>query len=144
MNVTVLVDFDNTSVNTAVAVADALGDRLWGVRIDTSDKLVDRSLWEDMGYFKPTGVNEELVRRVRRALDDAGHPRVKIVVSGGFTADRIREFERLEVPVDSYGIGSSLLRGSNDFTADVVQVDGRPCAKVGREFRPNPRLEKVD
>jgi nicotinate phosphoribosyltransferase len=143
MNVTVLVDFDNDSVNTAIAVADALGDRLWGVRLDTSERLVDRSLWQDMGDFRPTGVNEVLVRKVRRALDDAGHERVKIVVSGGFTADRIQEFERLGVPVDSYGIGSSLLRGSNDFTADVVLVDGRPCAKVGRGYRPNPRLERV-
>jgi nicotinate phosphoribosyltransferase len=80
---------------------------------------------------------------VRTALDEAGHERVKIVVSGGFTADRIREFERIGVPVDSYGVGSSLLRGSNDFTADVVLVDGRPCAKVGRGHRPNPRLERV-
>jgi nicotinate phosphoribosyltransferase len=144
MNVTVLVDFDNDSVRTALEVADALGDRLWGVRIDTSERLVDRSLWQDMGYFRPTGVNEELVRRVRSALDAAGHERVKIVVSGGFTADRIREFERDGVPVDSYGIGSSLLRGSNDFTADVVRVDGRPCAKVGREYRPNARLELVE
>jgi nicotinate phosphoribosyltransferase len=144
MNVTVLVDFDNDSVRTAIEVADALGDQLWGVRIDTSERLVDRSLWQDMGTFKPTGVNEELVRRVRAALDQAGHERVKIVVSGGFTADRIGEFERKGVPVDSYGIGSSLLRGSNDFTADVVRVDGRPCAKVGREYRPNPRLERVE
>jgi nicotinate phosphoribosyltransferase len=143
MNVTVLVDFDNDSVNTSLAVAEELGDDLWGVRIDTSDKLVDRSLWEDMGYFKPTGVNEELVRRVRIALDDAGHDHVKIVVSGGFTAERIREFESKGVPVDSYGIGSSLLRGSNDYTADVVLLEGRPCAKVGREYRPNPRLERV-
>jgi nicotinate phosphoribosyltransferase len=143
MNVTVLVDFDNDAVGTSLAVADALGDRLWGVRIDTSDKLVDRSLWGDMGYFQPTGVNEELVRRVRRALDERGHERVKIVVSGGFTVDRIREFEQDGVPVDSYGIGSSLLRGSNDYTADVVLLEGRPCAKVGREYRPNPRLERV-
>jgi nicotinate phosphoribosyltransferase len=143
MNVTVLVDFDNDAVKTSLAVADALGDRLWGVRIDTSDKLVDRSLWQDMGYFKPTGVNEELVRRVRAALDDAGHEHVRIVVSGGFTADRIREFEAKGVPVDSYGIGSSLLRGSNDYTADVVLLEGKPCAKVGREYRPNPRLQRV-
>jgi nicotinate phosphoribosyltransferase len=143
MNVTVLVDFDNDSVSTAIAVADALGDKLWGVRLDTSERLVDRSLWQDMGDFKPTGVNEVLVRKVRRALDDARHENVRIVVSGGFTADRIAEFERLRVPVDSYGVGSSLLRGSNDFTADVVLVDGRPCAKVGRGHRPNPRLERV-
>jgi nicotinate phosphoribosyltransferase len=143
MNVTVLVDFHNDSVNESVKVADALGDRLWGVRLDTSDKLVDRSLWEDMGYFKPTGVNEELVRRVRGALDDAGHPGVRIVCSGGFTAERIREFEEKGVPADSYGVGSSLLRGSNDYTADVVMLEGRPCAKAGREYRPNPRLERV-
>jgi nicotinate phosphoribosyltransferase len=143
MNVTVLVDFDNDSVRTAIDVADALGDQLWGVRLDTSERLVDRSLWQDMGDFKPTGVNEALVRKVRSALDAAGHERVKIVASGGFTADRIREFERDGVPVDSYGVGSSLLRGSNDFTADVVLVEGRPCAKVGRGHRPNPRLERV-
>jgi nicotinate phosphoribosyltransferase len=143
MNVTVLVDFDNDSVKTSLEVAEALGDRLWGVRIDTSEKLVDRALWEDMGYFKPTGVNEELVRRVRAALDENGHDHVRIVVSGGFTVDRIREFESRGVPVDSYGIGSSLLRGSNDYTADVVLLEGEPCAKVGREYRPNPRLEPV-
>jgi nicotinate phosphoribosyltransferase len=143
MNVTVLVDFDNDAVGTSLAVAKELGDRLWGVRIDTSDKLVDRSLWEDMGYFKPTGVNEELVRRVRAALDENGYQHVRIVVSGGFTVDRIREFEAKGVPVDSYGIGSSLLRGSNDYTADVVLLEGKPCAKVGREYRPNPRLERV-
>jgi nicotinate phosphoribosyltransferase len=143
MNVTVLVDFENDSVSTALAVADALGDQLWGVRLDTSERLVDRSLWHDMGDFRPTGVNEVLVRRVREALDAAGHERVKIVVSGGFTAERIREFERIGVPVDSYGVGSSLLRGSNDFTADVVLVEGKPCAKVGREYRPNERLEQV-
>jgi len=53
-------------------------------------------------------------------------------------------FEEAEVPVDAYGVGTSLLRGSNDFTADVVRVDGVPCAKVGREERPSPRLELVE
>ena len=96
-----------------------------------------------MGDFRPTGVNEVLVRRVRDALDEAGHERVKIVVSGGFDAERIRSFEEQGVPVDSYGVGSSLIRGSNDYTADVVLVDGKPCAKVGRRYRPNDRLELV-
>ena len=83
--ITVLVDFDNDSIGTAIAVAEALGDRLWGVRLDTSDTLVDRALWDEMGDFRPTGVNERLVRKVRAALDDAGHREVRIVVSGGFT-----------------------------------------------------------
>src|SRR5690242_6526233 len=71
MNVTVLVDFENNSVATALQVAEALGDRLWGVRLDTSESLVDRSLWDEMGDFRPTGVNERLVWNVRNALDDA-------------------------------------------------------------------------
>ena len=142
-NVTVLVDFDNDSVNTALAVAEALGERLWGVRLDTSEMLVDRSLWEEMGDFKPTGVNEQLVLKVRNALDDHGYDWVRIVVSGGFTVDKIGHFEEQGVPVDAYGIGSSLIRGSNDFTADIVMTDGKPSAKIGRRYRENPRLELV-
>ena len=143
LNVTVLVDFANDSVNTALEVARALGPRLWGVRLDTSENLVDRSLWDEMGEFKPTGVNEQLVRKVREALDADGFEHVKIVVSGGFTVEKIAEFEAKDVPVDAYGVGSSLIRGQNDFTADVVMTDGRPSAKVGRRFRPNSRLELV-
>lgn len=143
-NVTVLVDFENNSVETALAVARALGDKLWGVRLDTSESLVDRSLWDEMGDFKPTGVNERLVWKVREALDRDGFERLKIVVSGGFTLDKIREFETREVPVDAYGIGSSLIRGANDFTADVVLADGRPSGKVGRRFRANERMELVE
>jgi nicotinate phosphoribosyltransferase len=142
INVTVLVDFENDSRRTAVEVADALGDALWGVRLDTSERLVDEAL-ADLGPDAPRGVNVELARRVRAALDDAGHERVKIVASGGFDAEKIRQFEEEEAPVDAYGVGSSLLRGQNDFTADIVTVDGRPRAKVGREERPNPRLQRV-
>jgi nicotinate phosphoribosyltransferase len=144
MNITVLVDFENDSVRTALEVAEALGPKLWGVRLDTSDQLVDRSLFDEMGGFDPTGVNPQLVDKVREALDAAGHARVRIVASGGFTAQRIREFEAAGVAVDAYGVGSSLIRGQNDFTADVVLVEGRPCAKVGRGYRPNSRLERVD
>ncbi len=138
-NVTVLVDFDNASLRTALAVADALGDDLWGVRLDTSEKLVDETL-ADLGDAAQRGVSIELAERVRAGLDDAGHGHVRIVVSGGFDAQRIAEFEAAQAPVDAYGVGSSLLRGQNDFTADVVRVDGTPCAKVGREERPSSRL----
>jgi nicotinate phosphoribosyltransferase len=143
MNIVVLVDFENDSVRTALEVARALGPRLWGVRLDTSGQLVDRSLWDEMGDFDPRGVNERLVRKVRAALDADGFERVRIVASGGFTVEKLEKFERLGVPVDAYGIGSSLIRGQNDFTADIVMADGRPSAKIGRRYRPNPRLELV-
>ncbi len=141
--ITVLVDFQNDSIATALAVAEALGSKLWGVRLDTSGQLVDRSLWGEMGDFDPRGVNERLVRKVRAALDGAGHGDVRIVASGGFSVAEIGEFERRGVPVDAYGVGSSLIRGENDFTADLIVCDGKPSAKVGRRLRPNARLERV-
>jgi nicotinate phosphoribosyltransferase len=143
LNVTVLVDFDNDSVRTALEVAEALGERLWGVRLDTSERMVDKALWGEMGEFTPTGVNAQLAMRVRERLDGAGFERVQIVASGGFDAAKIAEFERLGAPVDAYGVGSSLVRGENDFTADVVRLEGRHVAKAGRRFNPNPRLERV-
>src|SRR5579875_2894467 len=143
MNVTVLVDFENDSLRTALEVAEALGPQLWGVRLDTSEDMVDRSLIDELGGFKPTGVNPRLVAKVRAGLDRAGFENVRIVASGGFNAQRIREFEEAGVPVDAYGVGSSLIRGDNDFTADVVRLEGRPCAKAGRRYAPNPRLERV-
>jgi len=144
MNITVLVDWENDSVKTALEVASALGPKLWGVRLDTSETLVDRSLFEEMGGFKPTGVNPRLVENVRSALDKAGFEKVRIVASGGFTADRIHEFEANGIPVDAYGVGSSLIRGDNDYTADIVRVNGVARAKAGRHYVPNPRLEKVE
>jgi nicotinate phosphoribosyltransferase len=139
-----LVDFDNDCVGTSLAVARALGDRLYGVRLDTSHTMVDRSVIPQMGSFEPTGVPPQLAWNVRRALDAEGFRRVRIVVSGGFTVEKIREFEAQGVPVDAYGVGSSLFRGRYDFTADVVLVEGKPCGKVGRSYRPNPRLELVE
>lgn len=138
-----LVDFDNDCVGTSLAVARALRDRLYGVRLDTAETIVDKSVIPQMGSFKPTGVNPRLVWNVRTALDQEGFDHVKIIVSGGFDVEKIRQFEEQGVPVDAYGVGSSLFRGRFDFTADVVQLEGRPCAKAGREYRPNPRLERV-
>lgn len=140
-----LVDFENDSVKTSLEVARALGQQLYGVRLDTSATLVDRSVIPQMGTFNPTGVNQGLVWNVREALDREGFQHVKIVVSGGFTVEKIREFEKLGVPVDAYGVGSSLFHGQGefDFTADVVLVDGTPCAKVGRSYIPSDRMELV-
>ena len=143
MDVIVLVDFDNDCVGTAVAVARALGPQLWGVRLDTSSTMVDRSLSPQMGRFDPRGVNPQLVRNVREALDREGFSSVRIVASGGFNVAKIASFEEAAVPVDAYGVGSALIRGENDFTADVVVRDGHPAAKAGRGYLPNPRLEPV-
>ncbi len=149
VNVIALVDFDNDCVTTSLACARALGSRLWGVRLDTSNTLVDRSLWDRFGTFVPTGVNPQLVHNVRGALDAERFNHVKIVASGGFTAARIAHFEATGVPVDAYAVGSAFFEGSGsfDFTADIVAIerDGvwHACHKVGRPERPNPRLVRV-
>src|SRR5207245_1724073 len=99
-----LVDYDNDSVKTSLDVARALDGRLWGVRLDTAENMVDKSVMSQMGPFRPTGVSPQLVWNVRNALDDEGFGDVKIVVSGGFDAERIHEFEENGVPVDAYGV----------------------------------------
>ncbi|BDE04853.1 nicotinate phosphoribosyltransferase [Vulcanimicrobium alpinum] len=150
VNVISLVDFENDCVATALAVARALGARLWGVRLDTSATLVDASVIPQMGTFVPTGVNAQLVQNVRSALDAEGFGHVRIVVSGGFDAERIRNFEAARVPADAYAVGSAFFKGAGsfDFTADIVAIDRgegwRECHKVGRPERPNPRLAVVE
>ena len=138
-----LVDYENDAVGTALAVSRAMDGKLWGVRLDTAETMVDRSVIPVMGAFRPTGVNPALVWNVRNALDAEGFGDVKIIVSGGFTLSRIRAFEEDGVPVDAYGVGASVHEGRWDFAADVVQLDGRPQAKAGRELRSNSRMERV-
>jgi nicotinate phosphoribosyltransferase len=139
-----LVDYENDCVRTSLEVARALEGRLWGVRLDTSENLVDKSVIPQMGGFRPTGVNPQLVWNVRNALDAEGFGEVKIVVSGGLNAARVREFEEEKAPVDVYAVGTWIVHdGKFDFTADIVMVDGKPQAKVGRELRPNPKMDRV-
>ncbi len=144
INRVALVDFDNDCVNTTLAIARKLGKKLFAVRLDTSNSLVDKSVVPLMSTFPPTGVCRELVLNVRQALDREGFPHVKIMVSGGFNPKKIAEFESQHVPVDIYAVGSSFYDGNINFTADIVLVDGKACAKVGRTHLPNPRLQPVD
>lgn len=142
-----LVDYNNDVITDSLKVAREFGDKLKSVRLDTSRTLVDKYFLRNhhlLGTFDPRGVNPELLFALRRALDDDGFPQVKIMVSGGFTEDRITDFEKADVPVDMYGVGSSLLRLNIGFTGDLVLLNGSPEAKEGRRYRPNPRLEKVD
>jgi nicotinate phosphoribosyltransferase len=162
---TVLVDFDNDCVNTTLACAEAIGKRLGAVRLDTSGSNVDESVLSQYqaaqsGYMSEDalkaykGVCALLVWNVRRALDSVGREDVKIIVSGGFNAEKITRFEQgkdgsltgspdlygRRVPVDVYGVGSNLIKGGVDFTADIVKVDGVDCSKVGRGYRENPLM----
>ncbi len=136
-----LCDFDNDCVLTSLDVARSLGKRLYGVRIDTAENMTDKIFTKEKNSFK--GVNVELVKRVRRSLDQNGFSYVKIIVSGGFTTDKIKLFEKSQAPVDVYGVGSSLLKGNNDFTADIVRVGKKNIAKVGRIYKLNKKMSNI-
>ncbi|MGI8658523.1 MAG: nicotinate phosphoribosyltransferase, partial [Candidatus Limnocylindria bacterium] len=115
----VLVDTFKDEAEESLRVAEALGDHLWGVRLDTPS---------ERGRVTP-----ELVKEVRARLDQAGHPNVKIVVSGGIDVDRIGVFKDAGAPVDSFAVGSYISKASPiDFTGDLKEIDGRPVAKRGR------------
>ena len=115
----VLVDTFKDEAEEALRVAHALGDRLYGVRLDTPSER--------------GRVTADLVHEVRARLDQAGFQHVKITVSGGLTPDRIRYFKDAGAPVDSYAVGSYISGATPiDFTGDIKEIDGQPIAKRGR------------
>lgn len=132
-----LVDYNNDVIRDSLKVWEALKDKVWGVRIDTSKNMVDHMFDGEEPQY---GVNPEQVFRLRKALDQAGAQKYKIVVSSGFDAKKIELFESLNVPVDYYGVGQSIFKISNSFSADAVILNGQKQAKEGRKYNPNPKL----
>jgi nicotinate phosphoribosyltransferase len=129
----VLVDTFKDEAEEALRVAHALGDRLYGIRLDTPS---------ERGRVTP-----DLVKEVRARLDQAGYQHVKIVVSGGLTPDRMGVFKDAGAPVDSYAVGSFISGATPiDFTGDIKEIDGRPIAKRGRipGRTDSPRLRVVN
>ena len=175
-----LADYSNNSIDTILRVIKKYwgkyslaisGDNgaemkrwsLHGVRLDTSSELTDIGL---PAGAEP-GVTPQLVFAVRYAIDNAWKEfslrdenkplaqefceRVKIIVTGGFTPEKIALFERMGAPVDVYGVGSSLLSNDSasncDYTMDIVKVNVGSkwvdIAKVGRRACDNNDLEPV-
>jgi nicotinate phosphoribosyltransferase len=133
VNRVALVDTFKDEAEESLRVAAALGDKLWGVRLDTPG---------ERGRVTP-----DLVKEVRARLDQAGYDHVKIVVSGGIDAERIRLFVEKGAPVDAFGVGSAVSSAPPiDFTADIKAIEGEPVAKRGRipGITENPRLRQVD
>jgi len=129
----VLVDTFRDEAEESLRVAHALGDRLYGIRLDTPSER--------------GRVTADLVHEVRARLDQAGFGHVKIVVSGGLTPERIGYFKTAGAPVDSYAVGSYISGATPiDFTGDIKEIDGRPIAKRGRipGRTDSPRLKRVD
>lgn len=143
--VTALIDYNNDVVTDSLKLAKHLGKTLRAVRVDTSKSLIDHYFDDkDTSGFDPHGVCKELIFALRKALDDAGFNYVKIIVSSSFTAQKIEEWVKLGVPVDTYGVGTSLINNMTvGFTGDLVMLDGKDEAKEGRRNIASDRLKPV-
>ena len=145
-NLTVLVDTNNDVINDTLLVARHFKEELWGVRVDTSislqDKYFERNPVNDPN-IETHGVNVTLIKALRKALDDEGFNHVKIVVSSGFDKAKVELFTKENTPVDTYGIGGSLIKCTRSFTGDVVNINGKPMAKTGRQEIFSDRLVEV-
>ncbi|MEO0248720.1 MAG: hypothetical protein ABIN58_04085 [candidate division WOR-3 bacterium] len=143
---------------------------LFGVRADTAGELKDESLAHPPDSPDLYGVSPALIWALREGLDNAWREwelppewqeraatycrNVRIVASGGFTAEKLERFRAEGVPVDFYGIGSYFFANcsrcgtTNDYTADVVRIkvhgEWIDLAKVGRRACDNPELLPVD
>ncbi len=127
-----LVDTFKDEVEESVRVAQAMGQRLTSVRLDTPP---------ERGRVTPG-----LVKEVRARLDMAGFKKVNIFASGGINLERIRQFIEAGAPVDAFGVGSYISGAKPiDFTADLHEIEGKPIAKRGRipGITPNPRLKRI-
>ena len=144
--VTALIDYNNNVVVDSVNLAKHLGHTLRAVRVDTSKALIDHYFDDkDTSGFDPHGVCKELIFALRKALDDNGFDYVKIIVSSSFDAKKIKEWVSLNVPVDTYGVGTSFVNNMTcGFTGDLVVLDGKPEAKEGRKNIPSDRLKPVN
>lgn len=143
--VTALIDYNNNVVVDALLLARHLGRNLGAIRVDTSKSLIDHYFDDkDTSGFDPHGVCKELIYALREALNKEGFDYVNIVVSSGFSPEKIAEWTAEGVPVDMYGVGTYLVNNTTvGFTGDLVELDGKPQAKEGRGNIPSKRLHTV-
>jgi nicotinate phosphoribosyltransferase len=159
---TVLVDYFGREVSDTLAVARrfpdlAVAGRL-AVRVDTHggryieelDLAASYAVLEaqapqairgyrteqELRYLVGTGVTAAALWHIRRRLDQAGFPAVKIVASSGFAPAKCRMMAAANAPIDVVGTGSYLpdLWSETYATADIVAYGGKPMVKAGREF----------
>jgi len=90
----------------------------------------------ELRYLVGTGVSAAAIWRTREALDEAGFPKTRIVASSGFGVDKCRVMADARAPIDVVGTGSFIPDSWSETyaTADIVEYDGKPMVKIGREF----------
>ena len=125
-----LVDYNNNVIMDSLKAFKEFKNDLVAVRVDTSEGVSDEMFMNDEEY----GVTPTQIKSLRNALDKVGGQSVEIIASSGFNVEKIKRFEKEGAPVNTYGVGASLLRINNTFSADLVKLEGKEQAKVGRGY----------
>ncbi len=137
-----LVDYSNNVIKDSLDVLKVFGKQLNGVRVDTSKNMIDHMFDNDENKEKYKGVCVEQIKRLRKALNEHNGQHVKIIVSSGFTPEKIKLFESENAPVDAYGVGDYILKINHQFTCDAVKNNNKLEAKEGRKYHYNKNLIK--
>ena len=132
-----LVDFNNDVIGDSLKALKHFKNDLVAIRIDTPKNVQDKMFNSSENEY---GVTPLMITRVRKALDEHNGKEIKIIISSGLDANRIKVFEKANSPVDIYGVGASLLKINHYFTADAVKLNGEKIAKVSRKYRINKKL----
>lgn len=160
----ILCDYRNKEITDTLACANALGDRLWGPRIDTCGENVGEGATENpedfefdeglntqlRGYWRGTGVTISGVYAMRKALDEKGYKGMKLSLSSGFAnPEKVQAFVEAEAILgvklfDMLGVGQVF--ESRAAKMDIVAVGETPetfvpISKTGRGYNPNPRMD---
>ncbi len=135
-----LVDFSNDVIKDSLAVLKVFKHKLWGVRVDTSKNMIDHMFDNDLNREQYKGVNPTQIKKLREALDRNDGSHVKIIVSSGFSPEKITFFEKEKAPVYAYGVGDYILKINIGFTCDAVKNNDIEIAKEGRKYYKNNRL----
>ena len=111
-----LIDTFNDEKVEAIRVAEALGERLFGVRLDTPSSR--------RGDF------QKIIEEIRWELNIRGYGHIQIFVSGGIDEKKIMSLNPF---VDAYGVGTSIINARViDFAMDIIEIEGKPLAKRGK------------
>ncbi len=143
-NIIALVDYNNDVITDSLAVAKAV-DGLYGVRVDTSPKIIDQ-------YFTRINQDEphlyggcsELIFALRKALDENNFQDIKIILSSGLDDQQIHALEEKQTPVDIYGVGTFFVKNHIEFTGDAVVWNSQPQSKIGRKEMFSNKLIKLN
>ncbi|MGL4647747.1 MAG: nicotinate phosphoribosyltransferase [Mycoplasmoidaceae bacterium] len=134
-----LIDYHNDCLKEIDLIANSkFKDKVTAVRVDTSKSVIDHSLKNHPNHLELYGVNHELILLIRKKLDEKGMHQTKIIATSGINIDNINEFNKLNTPVDIYGIGSALIKNSVHFAGDLIKINDKYESKFGR----NKNIEK--